>query len=191
MRISSGKFKGREIGEKRLFGIKKGKDELRPTPSKVREALFDILRSELEGSCFLDLYAGTGAIGIEAASRGAGRIVFVEAVRFRSDAIEREIKKVKFEARVEIHCDEADTFLAKVSRASEHFDIIFADPPYASEEIEKILPLIEEYGILDVKGVIVFEHSKKKKMPERFGTLACKRQYRYGDTMLTLYRKEG
>jgi 16S rRNA (guanine(966)-N(2))-methyltransferase RsmD len=191
MRISSGTFKGRAIGKKKLFGKRTGQDELRPTPSKVREAIFDILRGELEGSSFLDLYAGSGTIGIEAASRGAGRIVFVEAVRSRSRAIQEDLERIGFGGRAEIHCEQAETFLMKASRSGERYDIIFADPPYASGEIEKILPLIEEYGILDAQGVIVCEHSKKKKVPERIGTLACKRQYRYGDTMLALYRKEG
>ena len=191
MRVSSGTFKGRAIGGKKLFERRKGKDELRPTPSKVREAIFDILRGELEGSSFLDLYAGSGTIGIEAASRGAGRIVFVEAVRSRARVIQENFERIGFGDRAEIHCEQAEAFLKRVSRSGEHYDIIFADPPYASGEIEKILPLIEEYGILDAQGVIVCEHSKKKKVPERIGTLACKRQYRYGDTMLALYRKEG
>jgi len=190
MRISSGTFKGRAIGKKKLFERRKEKDELRPTPAKVREALFDILRGELEGSSFLDLYAGCGAIGIEAASRGAGRIVFVEAVRSRAGAIHEDIEKIGFGDRAEIHCEQAETFLRRISRSGEQYNIIFADPPYDSEEIEKILPLIEEYGILDARGVIVCEHSKKKKVPNKIGTLACKKHYHYGDTMLALYRKE-
>jgi len=191
MRIFSGAFKGRTIGKKRLLGRRKGRDDLRPTPSKVREAIFDILRGELEGSSFLDLYAGSGAMGIEALSRGAGRIVFVEVVRSRARAIQEDLEKIGFGDRAEIHCEHVEIFLRKAARSGEQYDIIFADPPYASEEIEKILPLIEEYGILDAEGVIVCEHSMKKKMPEKVGALACKRRYRYGDTMLALYRKEG
>jgi 16S rRNA (guanine966-N2)-methyltransferase len=190
MRVSSGSFKGRAIGKKKLFGKQKEGAELRPTPAKVREALFDILRGELEGSSFLDLYAGSGTIGIEAASRGAGRIVFVEMVRFRTKAIQEDIEKIGCRDRAEIYCEQAETFLKRISGSGEQYDIIFADPPYDSGEIEKILPLIEEYGILDARGVIVCEHSKKKKVPEKMGTLACRRQYRYGDTMLALYRKE-
>jgi 16S rRNA (guanine(966)-N(2))-methyltransferase RsmD len=190
MRISSGIFKGRTIGKRKLFARRKGKDDLRPTPSKVREAIFDILRGELEGSAFLDLYAGSGTIGIEAASRGAGRIVFVEAVRSRARAIEEDLERIGFGDKAEIHCEQVEAFLKRVSKSGEHYEIIFADPPYASEDIEKILPLIEEYGILDAEGVIVCEHSKKKKVPAKMGALVCKRQYRYGDTMLALYRKE-
>jgi len=191
MRISSGIFKGRNVGKKKLFAGRKGTDNLRPTPSKVRGAIFDILKGELEGSIFLDLYAGSGTVGIEAASRGAGRIVFVESVRSRALAIRKDLERIGFGGRAEIHCGQAETFLKTASRSGERYDIIFADPPYASGEIEKILTLIEEYGILDVRGVIICEHSKKKKMIEKIGTLVCKKQYRYGDTMLALYRKEG
>ncbi len=190
MRVSSGTFKGRAIGKKKLFGKQKEEAELRPTPAKVREALFDILRGELEGSSFLDLYAGSGTIGIEAASRGAGRVVFVEMLRSRARAIQEDLEKIGFSDRGEIYCEQAETFLKRISESGEQYDIIFADPPYDSGEIEKILPLIEEYGILDAQGVIVCEHSKKKKVPEKMGTLARRRQYRYGDTMLALYRKE-
>ena len=191
MRISSGTFKGRTIGKNKLFRRRMGRDVLRPTPSKVREAIFDILRTELKGSSFLDLYAGSGAIGIEAASRGAGRVVFVEAVRSRAKAIQEDLQKIGFENRAEIHCEYAEIFLKRLSTSREHYDIIFADPPYDTEEIGKILPLIEEYGILNAQGVIVCEHSKKKTVPKKLGTFICTRQYRYGDTMLTLYRKEG
>jgi len=190
MRISSGIFKGRKIGEKKLFEKKHGKDDLRPTPAKVREAIFDILRGELEGSSFLDLYAGTGTMGIEAASRGAGRVIFVESVRSRAEAIQQTVDKIGLAGGSEIHCEKAEMFLKQASRSGKQYDIIFADPPYASEEVEKILSLIDEYGILDIQGVVLFEHAKKKKVFEKIGTLMLKKQYRYGDTMLALYRKE-
>jgi 16S rRNA (guanine(966)-N(2))-methyltransferase RsmD len=190
MRISSGEFKGRKIGKKRLFAGKGGKDVLRPTPAKVREAIFDILRNHLEGASFLDLYAGSGTIGIEAASRGADRIVFVEAVRSRAKAIEEIAEKIGLAGRAHIYCEQAEIFLKRASRSDERYDIIFADPPYACEEMDMILSLIGEYGILDAEGVLLFEHGKKKKVPGKMSTLTLKKQYRYGDTMLALYRNE-
>ena len=190
MRISSGEFKGRKIGKKRLFAGKGGKDVLRPTPAKVREAIFDILRNHLEGSSFLDLYAGSGTVGLEAASRGADRIIFVESVRSRAKAIEEIVEKIGLAGRAYIYCEQADIFLKRGARSGERFDIIFADPPYASDEVDKVLSLIGEYAILDAQGVLLFEYEKKKKIPEKMFTLTLKKQYRYGDTMLALYRNE-
>jgi len=190
MRISSGIYKGRKIGTKKLFANKTGEGDLRPTPAKVREAIFDILRDALEGASFLDLYAGSGTIGIEAASRGAGRVIFVESVRSRAEAIRKIVEKVGLTAHAEIHCAQAEMFLRKASGSGEQYDIVFADPPYATDEIGKMLPLIADYGILDARGVLLIEHAKKKQVPERMGTLMLKKQYRYGDTMLALYRKE-
>jgi 16S rRNA (guanine(966)-N(2))-methyltransferase RsmD len=188
MRISSGKYKGRKIGSKKLFSDTGGTSDLRPTPAKVREAIFDILRALLEGASFLDLYAGTGTIGIEAASRGAGKVTFVESVRSRAEAIRKMTDKIGITASTEIHCAQADMFLRKASGSGEQYDIIFADPPYASDEIGKILPLIAEYGILDAQGVLLVEHAARKQVPERMGTLMRWKEYRYGDTMLALYR---
>jgi 16S rRNA (guanine966-N2)-methyltransferase len=190
MRISSGEFKGRKIGKKKLFAGKSGKDALRPTPAKVREAIFDILRNHLEGASFLDLYAGSGTVGIEAASRGADRIIFVESVRSRAKAIEEIVEKIGLIGRAYIYCEQADIFLKRAARSAERFDIIFADPPYASDEVDKVLSLIGEYGILDAQGVLLIEHEKKKKIPEKMVSLTLKKQYRYGDTMLALYRNE-
>lgn len=190
MRISAGEFKGRKIGVKKLFAKRAGKDDLRPTPAKVREAIFDILRKELEGSTLLDLYAGTGTVGLEALSRGAERAVFVESVRPRAKAISDLIDKLKLEAKASVHCEETEPFLNRASLTGERYDIIFADPPYASAELDKILPLIDKYGILNAQGVVIFEHGTKAVIPEGAGRLKLRRQYRYGDTRLALYKYE-
>ncbi|NJD57371.1 MAG: 16S rRNA (guanine(966)-N(2))-methyltransferase RsmD [Nitrospirae bacterium] len=189
MRISSGELKGRKIGKKKLFAGRGGKDDLRPTSAKVREAIFDILRNNLAGASFLDLYAGSGTVGIEAASRGADRVIFVEAVRSRAKAIDEITGKLALTGRTRVYCERIEEFLKRSSRSGDRFDVIFADPPYDSEEIDKILPLIDEYGILNDQGAVLIEHTRKKKVPERIAALLLKKQYRYGDTMLALYRK--
>ncbi len=190
MRISAGEFKGRKIGSKKLFVKRAGKDDLRPTPAKVREAIFDILRSEIEGASLLDLYAGTGTIGIEALSRGAESVVFVESVRPRVKAISDLIDRLNLASKASVHGEETEAFLKRASVTGETYDIIFADPPYASDEIEKILPLIDKYGILDADGVLLCEHGAKAAVPVASGSLKLRKQYRYGDTRLALYRKE-
>ncbi len=190
MRISAGEFKGRKIGSRKLFTKRAGKEDLRPTPAKVREAIYDILRSEIEDASVLDLYAGTGTIGIEAMSRGARNVVFVEAVRPRAKAIGDLIDELNLASKASVHCEQVEMFLQRASMTGETYDIIFADPPYASAEIEKILPLISKYGILNAQGVLLCEHAAKVVVPEAAGSLKLRKQYRYGDTRLALYRKE-
>jgi 16S rRNA (guanine966-N2)-methyltransferase len=190
MRISAGEFKGRKVGTKKLLAKRAGNDDLRPTSAKVREAIFDILRNEIEGSSLLDLYAGTGTIGIEALSRGAESVVFIESVRPRAKAINDLIDKLNLGAKASVYCEETEAFLKRASLTGETYDIIFADPPYASDELEKILPLINKYGMLDAQGVLVCEHGAKAIIPEAAGSLQLKKQYRYGDTRLALYRNE-
>jgi 16S rRNA (guanine966-N2)-methyltransferase len=189
LRISAGQLKGRKIEVKKAPG-KSERDGLRPTSSKVREALFDILRNDILGASFLDLYAGTGAVGFEALSRGASKACFVEHDRTAAKEISQYISKMGLDAVTEVYSEAAERFIKKTQVTEMAFNIIFADPPYKSDELEKILPLVDGADILIPGGCLVVEHHSKKIM-----TLPCKalrpvKNYKYGDTMLTLYRKE-
>jgi len=191
MRISGGLAKGKRISTKKLFSQSSKKDEeLRPTSSKVREALFDILRDRIEGASFVDLYAGTGTVGLEALSRGAGKAVFVEPNRLRSKAIKENAVKLGFGEKVTVVERKAQEFLKKASVEKKRFDIFFVDPPYFSEEIMKTLPMIGEKGLLNDKGTVIVEHFFKRKLLEAVGELKMIKSYRYGDTMLTIYTKK-
>jgi len=190
MRISGGLAKGRRVATKRLFSKSPRDEELRPTSSKVREALFDILRDKIEGASFVDLYAGTGIVGLESLSRGAGKAVFVEPNRLRAKAIQENAVKFGFSTKVTVVERKAHEFLRKVSVEKKRFDIFFVDPPYFSEEIMKTLPLIGEKELLSDKGTVIVEHFFKNKLPESVGDLKMIRSYRYGDTMLTIYTKK-
>lgn len=189
MRISGGSAKGRRTATKRVFSSASFGERLRPTSSKVREALFDIIRDGIKGASFVDLYAGTGTVGLEAVSRGAGRAIFVEPNDLRLRTIERNIDTFGFREKALIIKGRACEFIEKASVVKEHFDIFFLDPPYHSEEIEKVLPLIGEKGLLSKEGVVIVEHFFKKKVPEATGKLKKEKSYRYGDTMLTFYRE--
>ena len=189
MRISAGQLKGRKIEVKKAPG-KSEKDDLRPTSSKVREALFDILRNDIRGSSFLDLYAGTGTVGFEALSRCASRACFVEHDRAAAKEISQYISKMGLEAMAEVFSETADRFLKKTQVTEMAFDIIFADPPYRSDELEKVLPLIDDTDILKPGGCLVVEHPSNKIMTVPCKALRPVKNYKYGDTMLTLYRKE-
>jgi len=186
MRISAGVAKGRRTATKKLLSKSSKKEHLRPTSSKVREALFDILRDSIRGAVFVDLYAGTGTVGLEALSRGAKRAVFVEQDSLRVRALHEIVRELGFEGQVEVIRSRVCDF---IRHAKEQADICFVDPPYKSNEIDISLPLIGETGFLSKQGIVVVEHFFKKKVPDKAGTVIMSRSYRYGDTMLTIYRK--
>jgi 16S rRNA (guanine(966)-N(2))-methyltransferase RsmD len=190
VRISSGRLKGRKVvTSKKIFTSAEG-DELRPTSAKVREAIFNILQAEIDQAMFLDLYAGTGAVGLEALSRGAEKVVFVESSSVRSKAVADYIHKIGVEDRAAVYREEAETFLQRAVRTGMQFDIIFVDPPYQSDEIDRVLPYIEEYNMLKENGCLLVEHSSKIALPEHIQKIKLTKNYKYGDTMITLYRKE-
>ena len=190
VRISSGRLKGRKVVISKKIFISTDRDELRPTSSKVRESIFNILQTEIDHALFLDLYAGTGAVGLEALSRGAEKVFFVENNHVRAKAIMDYIHKLGLDDRASVYQEEAEAFLKRAMRTGMKFDIIFADPPYLSGEIDKVLPNIGEFNILKDDGCILVEHSSKIALPENIQNIKLVKNYRYGDTMITLYRKE-
>jgi 16S rRNA (guanine966-N2)-methyltransferase len=187
MRISAGTAKGRRIGYKKAFLTKDEGDELRPTASKVREALFDIIRNRLHGAVFLDLYAGTGGVGMEALSRGASKVVFVESNRLRVRMIERLLSEFNFVNQAAALNMGARDFIKKETEAGKRYDIVFLDPPYHSGELMEVLPLIGEGNILEEGGIVVAEHFFKTKLPDTVKRLRLIKSYKYGDTVLTVY----
>lgn len=183
VRISAGKMKGRKV---RVCAV--GED-LRPTSAKVRESLFNILGPRIKGSVFADLYAGSGAIGIEAMSRDAAAVYFVEAERKRASQIEDTLKGCGCRPRAIIRSMKADAFIRKAASEGKKFDIIFLDPPYGSEEMVPMLELLGKGEVLDAGSVVVAEHSSKTELPEAVGMLSRRKSYRYGDTSLTVMEK--
>lgn len=190
VRISSGRLKGRKVATSRKIFTSSGGDDLRPTSAKVREAIFDILRAETDHAFFLDLYAGTGAVGLEALSRGAEKVFFIEDNPVRARALVDYIRKVNLGDRAVVYQEKAETFLQRALKAGIEFDIIFADPPYASDEIDRVLPSIGQFNILKAEGCMLIEHSSKKNLPVCLQNIKLIKNYKYGDTMITLYRKE-
>ena len=185
MRVSSGLLRGRKIRSRALQGT------IRPTRSLVREALFNILQGRIEGSIFLDLYAGTGAVGCEALSRGAKRVVFVEGNRNYARDIKDSIRRLGLCGRAEVVARKVRPFLKDAELRGRVFDIIFLDPPYHTDEIYDILPLIGRSHLIREGGIMVVEHFVKKDMPHETGNLILVRNYVYGDTVLSLYKRKG
>jgi 16S rRNA (guanine966-N2)-methyltransferase len=189
VRISAGTLKGRKVAAgKTLKRIDRRK--IRPTSAKVREALFDILRSDITAASFLDLYAGTGAVGFEALSRGASRVCFVEADRTVAREIRGHIERIGLAAKAEVYAEEASRFIRSTRNTATDFDIIFADPPYDSEETDVILQLLDAEGILKKGGCLIVEAPSSRNSQQMLFSMNLIRKYRYGDTTLFLYRKE-
>jgi len=183
MRVIAGTHKGRRLASPKLEGI-------RPTSDKVKEALFSILNPSLPGSSFVDLYAGTGAIGIEALSRGATRAVFVEPDPAARRVLRRNLADCGLTQSAELRGVTAEAFFRGLSLATARYDVVFADPPYHAGGLEDLLGAVDRCSAVDRNTIVVIEHFSKVALPSTVGTLARRRQYRYGDTTLSLYRKE-
>ncbi|MCM8797568.1 MAG: 16S rRNA (guanine(966)-N(2))-methyltransferase RsmD [Candidatus Omnitrophica bacterium] len=179
MRIIGGKYKGRYI--KMPSGI-------RPTQNKVRKAIFDII-GDMRGLSFLELFAGSGAVGLEAASQGAREVVMAEDATTCVPVIKKNITSLG-EANCILYPFAADKTIKLLSSKRRRFDIIFLDPPYYWEEVKKTLQILAGCDILAPNGFIVTQHFKKDNLPERLGDLVLFKQNTYGDTILSFYRKE-
>jgi len=178
MRIISGEMRGRVL--KSLPGL-----HTRPTSEKVKEALFSIIQFEIEGRRVLDLFAGSGQLGIEALSRGARECVFVESDRAALAIVKENLEKTKLIEKAKLNLTDFESFL----RRGEKFDIILADPPYRSDFYEKILHNVSKFDTLNINGIIIVESEKETVLPEG-ETLRKGREYRYGQTKLTLYHRD-
>ncbi len=159
----------------------------RPTADRVKEALFSILQFELPGAEVLDLFGGTGQLGIEAISRGAKSAVFVDAREDACRLIKENLRRTGFEKEGSVV--RAD-YLDYLKRCRQTFQIILLDPPYAEEFLENSLKMITEIDILKSGGIIVAERPLGKDLPWEFPGYTRSRDYKYGKTLLTLYRKD-
>jgi len=180
MRVIAGTQKGRRLHGPQGPG-------LRPTADRVKEALFSILGNRIVGARFLDLYAGTGSIGIEALSRGARRVTFVESNPAALRVLRTNVAQCKLDASAEIQTCPAGAFLRRLAKTADQYDIIFADPPYQPEHLAELWPTLAETVVVAPDALIVLEHSSKSAVPPAHGRLNLLRQYRYGDTTLSVF----
>jgi len=187
MRLTGGQLRGRKVKACGM-GRPSAHGALRATSSRVREAVFNIAGQDMEGKIFVDLYAGTGAMGMEAMSRGAQKVYFVESDPVRYRSIKETLQGCGCGPKAHMLNATAEEFLRLLSQNSERVDIFFLDPPYDSDEIERVLPLIDQSRALAANGIVLAEHRKDRIMPEEAGLLFKSKAYKYGDTMLSLYR---
>ena len=162
--------------------------DTRPTTDKVKESLFNIIQFELEGRWVLDLYAGTGQLGLEALSRGAEHCVFVDQRREAAALVRENIRLCRFEDRARAVQEEALSFL---SSCREKFDVVFLDPPYQSGLLEKSLEILTRFDILREYGIIVCESGTEWTVPPLASPYEAGREYRYGQIKLTVCRRAG
>ncbi len=181
MRISSGIAKGRKVKTGSVHS------HVRPTMALVREALFNILQQKIVGAVFLDLYAGTGAVGCEALSRGAVEVVFVEENKTYAKGINQLVRTLGFSDRAKIITKKATSFLKDAELTDVTFDIMFLDPPYHTDEIDYALSAIGKSHLLKSGGLVIAEHFIKRKILHSIGNLTLLRDYIYGDTVLSVY----
>jgi 16S rRNA (guanine966-N2)-methyltransferase len=184
MRIVAGTFRSRQL--KSLKGL-----TLRPTSDRLRETLFNVLGPRVDGSHFLDLFAGTGAIGIEAISRGAASVVFVENHSAAVRLIRENLATLAIESGARVIAADVAAGIARLQQVPLHtFNFVFLDPPYASEkEYEGTLRALGKSSLLDATTVVIAEHRKKFELPVSVGRLERARVLRQGDAALSFYRK--
>ena len=179
LRVVSGKAKGV------LLKTPQGQ-HTRPTTDRVKEALFSIIQFDIPTAKVLDLFGGTGQLGIEALSREASFAVFVDEREDACKLIRENLKRTKFEDKAKVLRSD---YMAYLRRCSEKFDIIFLDPPYAEEFLENSLKMITEIDILQTGGIIVTERPVGKELLCDFPGFVRSKDYKYGHTILAMYRK--
>ncbi|RWX43074.1 16S rRNA (guanine966-N2)-methyltransferase [Candidatus Electrothrix communis] len=188
MRITGGSAKGRH-----LIGPKAGWRFIRPTGDRVREALFTLLGDEMVGSTVLDLYAGTGALGLEALSRGAETVVFVDQSRQALELIHSNLTNCFPTARAslqQLNLSQGDSLKRLIKKMPDQllFDVVFLDPPYEKKLAEKTLAMVERRALLKDNGLVVAEERASEQLAEQYGTLTLASQRSYGETGIWLYR---
>ncbi len=179
MRVISGTARG--VNLKTPEGLR-----TRPTTDRVKEALFSIIHFQIPGAKVLDLFGGTGQLGIEALSRGAKTAVFVDDSMKACSLIKENLKRSKLESGAKVVRSD---YLGYLKSCTEKFDIVLLDPPYAEVFLENSLKIITEIDILQSGGIIVTERPLGKELPCDFSGYSRSKDYKYGTTLLTLFHK--
>lgn len=179
MRVITGKARG--VVLKTPEGL-----TTRPTADRVKEAMFSILQFELPGKRVLDLFGGTGQLGIEALSRGASSAVFVDAGESACKLIRENLRRTKLEDQAKVVRSD---YLQFLSSTREKFDIILLDPPYAEVFLENSIKRISEIDILQTDGIIVTERPVEKSLDLQIDGFSRSKDYKYGKTLITIFRK--
>jgi 16S rRNA (guanine966-N2)-methyltransferase len=181
MRIIAGTARGRRLLTPRTRSI-------RPTADRVRESIFNVLGQALNGEEVLDLFAGTGALALEALSRGAAKAVLVDRDRESVRLCEANARMLGFGGRVHVLALSVDQALKRLERDGERFDLILADPPYAARVVPKIVGTLGAGALLNPGGILCVEHDKRESAQSTAGRLGKVDERRFGDSVVSIYR---
>ena len=181
MKLTGGGSRGRRLASGNHPG-------LRPSSARVREALFDILGARIAGATLLDLYAGTGAVGLEALSRGAHRVEFVDIAARAVRLIAKNLVSMGFDGRGTVTQEPAEAALDRLARAGDRFDVVFVDPPYAEGFPPRSMQAAGR--LVRPGGVLVIEHGARYAPDPAGSSLRPGRSYRYGDSALTVFHRD-
>ena len=182
MRVIAGKYRSRILKGPGML-------RLRPTSDRLRETLFNVLGPSLEDSLFVDIFAGTGAVGIEAISRGAREAIFIESNVKAARLIRENLAALDILAGAELLEADAIHGLEKLATRRLLADFIFLDPPYEkTDEYLRVLEFLDASHLVAPRGIVIVEHFCKQELPERFVRLECTRQLGQGDAVLSFYR---
>jgi 16S rRNA (guanine966-N2)-methyltransferase len=182
MRIIGGEARGRRLYIPKTSAI-------RPTTNRIKEAFFNIIRF-IDGKTFLDIFAGTGNMGLEALSRGAGKATFIEMNQVMVDAVTRNIAACCFTGSSEIISSDFIRAIRKLKERAEAFDILFADPPYEQGYVVQTLENLVSGELVAKDGLLIIQHSIREVIKDNeYGQLALIDQRQYGDTLLSFFRR--
>jgi 16S rRNA (guanine(966)-N(2))-methyltransferase RsmD len=183
MRIGSGELRGRRVRAP-------SGERTRPTSGRLKKSLFDVLAPRLAGIRVLDLYAGSGSLALEALSRGASTAVVVERNRKACDAIRRNVEELGLSGRVEVVSQDVSGALPRLVHRGLRFDLVFADPPYRSNEPEKLLVHLGKGPLVVEGGIVAVEHHHKRELREAYGPLLRTRILKAGESSVSLYERQ-
>lgn len=183
MRVISGTVRGLKLNTPT-------NDDIRPTTDRVKESMFNIIAADVYDSIVFDVFSGSGALGIEALSRGAKKAYFCDNSKQSISVLEKNLEKTRFKSLSEIYMGDYAKAMEKYSNENIKFDIIFVDPPYYKGFFEDVLKSIKYHELLSEDGVIVVEHDAKTDISEVEGLVKYKEK-KYGITMLSFYTLEG
>ncbi|MBR6004608.1 MAG: 16S rRNA (guanine(966)-N(2))-methyltransferase RsmD [Clostridia bacterium] len=178
LRVITGSARGRQL--RTLEG-----DDVRPTTDRVKEAMFSIIQFDIEGRRILDLFAGSGQLGIEALSRGAKEATFVDREKRSVAVVKENLAKTGFDKNSRVVQTDAFSFLRMTG---DEFDIVFLDPPYGTGMLQKTIGMLSP--CVAQGGTVICEHPHGEEMPETAEELSVYRTYKYGRTALTVYRRQ-
>lgn len=183
MRVVSGDFKGRML--KAVPGT-----ATRPTTDKVKEALFNMIGPYFTGGVGLDLFAGSGGLGIEALSRGLDQVIFVDRDGKAIHVINENLKSCGLEQKAEVYRNDAIRALKAIQKRKLVFDFVFLDPPYQKQQLVLLMEMIDKDGLIQQEGMVICEHSSSISLPEKIGKLVQTRNESYGIIGITLYKMQ-